>query len=546
MEGNVIEPFQTEEFLKIKQSLIERGENYLDFGRLRKGEYYLLLVDDLGLLINKKLEVALESPLNSFIYKHSGFSSFELKIGEDFSYKLLLHEKDLIINYLFNTGPFIRSKQSFISKHKFTYLDYGPIKRDTGKYYYLLIVDNKGYLFDQDMNITSTTTDFIFRGGPDLWKFQIEIKGYYYTFEMDTEQKKKFDDFKNSLTHYELSFLMEMDRYKTILLTNHKVKTLLTNFLEQQFKTTFKDGTLFEVYDDDFLVSTFHRAKKLRSHITESFKVDLESYYQKILDILFNWNALEREVIGEHGFLILNRSLRDIAVDYYAKEFEELYGGYFSSIDMVDIENYIDSYYTIDFIDHDDEDNIGFFTYYLLYKSKDFQISTMNSLVEANKILSERIAEYEKNKELKSFEYSLMNSKKVKPINGFENVSIDDVDMMNGVEFEEFICYLFKKMGYTVNLTPASGDQGIDLVAVKNGLRIGIQTKRYSNSVSNKAIQEVVAGVKHYNLSKAIVITNNFFTKSAIDLAISNDVVLWDRSILKEKILDLAIGNAQL
>ncbi|OIJ13882.1 hypothetical protein BKP35_08520 [Anaerobacillus arseniciselenatis] len=109
---------------------------------------------------------------------------------------------------------------------------------------------------------------------------------------------------------------------------------------------------------------------------------------------------------------------------------------------------------------------------------------------------------------------------------------------MSGTEFEEFIYDLFKKMGYSVNLTPSSGDQGIDIVAVKNGLRIGIQTKCYSNSVSNKAIQEVVAGVKHYQLSKAIVITNNFFTKSAIALAQSNDVVLWDRSMLEVKIND--------
>jgi restriction system protein len=54
--------------------------------------------------------------------------------------------------------------------------------------------------------------------------------------------------------------------------------------------------------------------------------------------------------------------------------------------------------------------------------------------------------------------------------------------------------------------------------------------------VSNKAIQEVVAGMKYYDLKKGIVVTNNYFTKSAIELGNSNDVVLWDRVILKEKI----------
>jgi len=49
------------------------------------------------------------------------------------------------------------------------------------------------------------------------------------------------------------------------------------------------------------------------------------------------------------------------------------------------------------------------------------------------------------------------------------------------------------------------------------------------------AIQEAVAGMNHYRLDKAIVITNNFFTTSARQLAQSNSIILWDRAILKEK-----------
>lgn len=41
------------------------------------------------------------------------------------------------------------------------------------------------------------------------------------------------------------------------------------------------------------------------------------------------------------------------------------------------------------------------------------------------------------------------------------------------------------------------------------------------------------------SLNKAIVITNNFFTKSAIKLAEANGVVLCDRNILKEKVVYL-------
>jgi HJR/Mrr/RecB family endonuclease len=107
---------------------------------------------------------------------------------------------------------------------------------------------------------------------------------------------------------------------------------------------------------------------------------------------------------------------------------------------------------------------------------------------------------------------------------------------MNGLEFEKFIAELFNKMGYDSEITKASGDQGIDVIASKNGNKIGIQAKCYSNSVGNSAIQEAVAGKNHYRLDKAIVVTNNVFTESAQQLAQSNSVILWDRNMLKEKI----------
>ena len=66
-----------------------------------------------------------------------------------------------------------------------------------------------------------------------------------------------------------------------------------------------------------------------------------------------------------------------------------------------------------------------------------------------------------------------------------------------------------------------------------------IQAKCYSSAVTNKAIQEVVAGLSHYKLDKGIVVTNNYFTDSARELAMSNNIILWDRTMLKEKIAEL-------
>lgn len=119
------------------------------------------------------------------------------------------------------------------------------------------------------------------------------------------------------------------------------------------------------------------------------------------------------------------------------------------------------------------------------------------------------------------------------------NYSINDVDLMNGTEFEEFISLLFRKMGYSTEVTKQSGDQGIDIIVERNRMRIGIQAKCYSNTAGNSAVQEVVAGKSFYNCDKVVVITNNYFTPAAMELAQSNDVILWGRDILKEKIKEL-------
>lgn len=114
--------------------------------------------------------------------------------------------------------------------------------------------------------------------------------------------------------------------------------------------------------------------------------------------------------------------------------------------------------------------------------------------------------------------------------------SIEDIDFMTGTEFEYFISILFESMNFKTEITNSTGDQGVDVIARKGINEIGIQCKCYSGSVGNSAIQEVFSGLNYYHLNKGMVITNNYFTKSAIELAKSNNIILWDRNILKEKI----------
>ena len=133
--------------------------------------------------------------------------------------------------------------------------------------------------------------------------------------------------------------------------------------------------------------------------------------------------------------------------------------------------------------------------------------------------------------------------KKIKSLEKSEDeggrISIEQIDLMSGTEFEAFISGLFTKMGYETRLTKTTGDQGIDIVASKNGYVLGIQAKRYKSAVGNFAIQEAVAGKKYYQCNDVMVISSGYFTKEAKELAQVNGVRLWGREELIEKIEEL-------
>jgi len=115
-----------------------------------------------------------------------------------------------------------------------------------------------------------------------------------------------------------------------------------------------------------------------------------------------------------------------------------------------------------------------------------------------------------------------------------KRITVQEIEHLNGFEFEELIGELFRKAGYKVKVTKKSGDQGADLVVEKDGVCTAIQTKRYAGGVGNTAVQEVVAAMKYYDCDKAMVITTGSFTKGAFELASRNGVQLVDKKGLDD------------
>ena len=105
---------------------------------------------------------------------------------------------------------------------------------------------------------------------------------------------------------------------------------------------------------------------------------------------------------------------------------------------------------------------------------------------------------------------------------------------MDGHQFERFCADLLRKNGFVdVKITPGSGDQGVDIIAVKNGIRYAIQCKNYSSPLGNTPIQEVCAGKMYYKCHVGAVMTNSTFTQGAKQLAEATSVLLWDRAELQ-------------
>lgn len=109
----------------------------------------------------------------------------------------------------------------------------------------------------------------------------------------------------------------------------------------------------------------------------------------------------------------------------------------------------------------------------------------------------------------------------------------DEMDMMEGHEFEYFCADLLRRKGFIeVEVTKGSGDYGIDILAEKDGVTYAVQCKCYTAPIGVKAIQEAYAGRDYYDRMVGAVMTNQYFTTPAVEAAKKLKILLWDRGYL--------------
>ena len=115
--------------------------------------------------------------------------------------------------------------------------------------------------------------------------------------------------------------------------------------------------------------------------------------------------------------------------------------------------------------------------------------------------------------------------------------AIHTLDEIDGHEFEYYCAELLRKRGFIdVSVTKGSGDYGVDVLAEKDGVTYAIQCKAYTSPVGVKAVQEAYAGREFYDRMVGAVLTNQYFTKPAVEAAKKLKILLWDRGYLDSMI----------
>ena len=131
-----------------------------------------------------------------------------------------------------------------------------------------------------------------------------------------------------------------------------------------------------------------------------------------------------------------------------------------------------------------------------------------------------------------------------------ERVTLDVALRMGWQHFECLAGVLWSKRGYDCYRTPGSGDNGVDIVAIRGSVGRLVQTKTSGTdgaSLGWDAVKEVVAGEAFYRRRHPdidfgkICLTNQFFNRQAHDHAVLNDVEILAQVELAEMLVETPV-----
>ena len=101
--------------------------------------------------------------------------------------------------------------------------------------------------------------------------------------------------------------------------------------------------------------------------------------------------------------------------------------------------------------------------------------------------------------------------------------------------FEEVVASVFRGLGYKAVVTAYSGDDGLDIILSKDRHKIGVQVKRYRNSIEVEQIRSLVGALVLKGYTRGIFVTTSTFQRGA-----DRTADLYNRQGYKIELVDAA------
>lgn len=125
--------------------------------------------------------------------------------------------------------------------------------------------------------------------------------------------------------------------------------------------------------------------------------------------------------------------------------------------------------------------------------------------------------------------------KKREPVRTDEQpLTLDDMQRLSPRGFEEFVKRMFEALGYAVEITVQTGDEGVDLVLARDGERSIAQCKRYRGQVGQPTVRDFYGTVVHEKAKRGYLVTSGRFSLPAQAWAEGKNVTLVDGPDLLE------------
>ncbi len=97
---------------------------------------------------------------------------------------------------------------------------------------------------------------------------------------------------------------------------------------------------------------------------------------------------------------------------------------------------------------------------------------------------------------------------------------------LGGIEFEQELGNLYRAIGYHVQSTPVSGDQGVDLILRKDGKTTVVQCKAQKRPASPAVIRDLYGSMHHFKGDNAILACTGGFSDNVIKFARDKPITL--------------------